>query len=391
VLASAPPRRLEPIGVRWVGAMVAVVVSLVMLAPGSAGADQPSYPPIGSVVISHSLPGFTRSAEGPTNGPLSATSFAAQSADPTQAEEEFHQLAVEPGFAAYVRLWTDLHGPGGGANDVGVTLFRIPNLTSAADFEAGTRQPAMQNSSATTFIVPSIPGAVGSTVEVGAPSPAQEQVVVFRSGIYVAIVQLASSNEHANPATLTSADAIDIAYRQYLATRQAAASVSTPRSSSTLLVVALAVVVLALAAAGFEVARRRRRGSATPAVTDPWGDDGPLAAMGARVPGPHSSTDSAGSEPGLAPPVAVPGGAGPLPVPEVPGAATPPTAAGPVPATPLAPVPSGGPTTPVGRLDEPAAGTEPAWLPDPTGAPGTLRYWDGLAWTSHVAVRSTFR
>ncbi|MGC8471370.1 MAG: DUF2510 domain-containing protein [Acidimicrobiales bacterium] len=36
----------------------------------------------------------------------------------------------------------------------------------------------------------------------------------------------------------------------------------------------------------------------------------------------------------------------------------------------------------------PPAGTPAGWLPDPGGAPDTLRYWDGNAWTQHFAQRS---
>jgi hypothetical protein len=36
----------------------------------------------------------------------------------------------------------------------------------------------------------------------------------------------------------------------------------------------------------------------------------------------------------------------------------------------------------------PSAGTPAGWLPDPGGAPDTLRYWDGNAWTQHYAQRS---
>lgn len=36
----------------------------------------------------------------------------------------------------------------------------------------------------------------------------------------------------------------------------------------------------------------------------------------------------------------------------------------------------------------PAPSTPAGWLPDPSGAPDTLRYWDGSAWTQHVAQRT---
>jgi len=49
-----------------------------------------------------------------------------------------------------------------------------------------------------------------------------------------------------------------------------------------------------------------------------------------------------------------------------------------------APPPPPQPAAPVG----PAPGTPAGWLPDPAGAPNTLRYWDGNGWTQHVAQRS---
>ena len=36
----------------------------------------------------------------------------------------------------------------------------------------------------------------------------------------------------------------------------------------------------------------------------------------------------------------------------------------------------------------PPPGTPASWLPDPAGAPDTLRYWDGMSWTQHVAKRN---
>jgi hypothetical protein len=36
----------------------------------------------------------------------------------------------------------------------------------------------------------------------------------------------------------------------------------------------------------------------------------------------------------------------------------------------------------------PPPGTPASWMPDPAGAPDTLRYWDGNGWTQHVAKRN---
>ncbi len=52
-----------------------------------------------------------------------------------------------------------------------------------------------------------------------------------------------------------------------------------------------------------------------------------------------------------------------------------------------APAPQGAPGAPMAPASPPP-GTPAGWLPDPGGAPNTLRYWDGNAWTQHVAARS---
>ncbi len=54
---------------------------------------------------------------------------------------------------------------------------------------------------------------------------------------------------------------------------------------------------------------------------------------------------------------------------------------GPAPAPPPPPAPA-----PMPQM--PPVGTPAGWMPDPSGAPDTLRYWDGASWTQHVATRS---
>lgn len=75
----------------------------------------------------------------------------------------------------------------------------------------------------------------------------------------------------------------------------------------------------------------------------------------------------AGFSSGAPAPAPAPGTGTPAPAP-APAAAPPPAA----PAAPPAPAP----------------GTPAGWLPDPSGVPNTLRYWDGSGWTQHVAQRS---
>jgi len=51
------------------------------------------------------------------------------------------------------------------------------------------------------------------------------------------------------------------------------------------------------------------------------------------------------------------------------------------PSAPPAPPPPAAPAMP-------APGTPAGWMPDPGGMPDTLRYWDGMSWTQHVAKRN---
>lgn len=48
------------------------------------------------------------------------------------------------------------------------------------------------------------------------------------------------------------------------------------------------------------------------------------------------------------------------------------------------PAPMPAPAAPMGPLP----GTPAGWLPDPSGDPDTLRYWDGAGWTEHLARRT---
>ena len=248
-------------------------------------------------MISQPLPGYTAAPPGPTNGPLTPAEFASQSTSPQQAEAQFDALAAEPGFGAFIRLWTDRTGAGKGANDVAVLLFRIPRRQDAEGFEAGLRAPFAGSE---PFDVPSIPGAHGYTVDIASPVRAVEQIVVFRAGQYVAMTELASSTSASNPATLTPSQAVSVSYQQYgsirhgdpvrstdvrrPATRQAttataAASVTPALVAEVAALVALAALAMWLFA--FRPLRRRRLSSAVPG---PWDRGGLFDMFGATIP-----------------------------------------------------------------------------------------------------------
>ncbi|HWE69075.1 MAG TPA: DUF2510 domain-containing protein, partial [Acidimicrobiales bacterium] len=439
------------------------------------------------------------------------------------------------------------NGPGKGANDIVITLYRIPNSQDADSFASGSQKPYQQPGAASSFAVPSIPGAHGYTVSITSPTQVTEQVVLFKSDPYVAIVQLASSVATSNPAPLNPSDAISVSFQQYTAIRHflgtptAGAPPGTASATSksgsivpTVLAVIGGLVVLAAIAwmaAGPPRDRRRRRRAAlfapshelrVPIPIDvPVADTRPVRLArgpvirvvevepktGSVVSPPRAMPAKAGPRPLSAPrpalqPVveaeAVPG-VEPQPAPAWSAAAAAPKPEPPVqpavhtrtgfePAVEPGPEPGVGPgavpefgsepvfesafeplsepvygpvadpaleelelaesaaaelaaqelaklgttvdsvtrpevgpdqgigpptdpvvgpsapdhraawmpepagpgaaATPVGPFEDPRPGTPSGWLPDPSGLPDVLRYWDGQAWTFHVATRS---
>jgi hypothetical protein len=295
-----------------VGALAAVTVCAPLDAAGAVPAEPAGHPapPLGSAILTEALPGFATVPAGPTNGPLTATEFASQSSNPQQAERQFAALSSQPGFGAFIRLWTDRDGPGHGANDLAVLVFRIPDTTEAGAFTTGLLAPFDGLPAAIPFTVPSVPGARGYSIQVTSPVDATEQVVVFRAGRYVSMIQLASTTSGSNPTPLTRSQAITVSYQQSVLVRQvdpagsaaseppppthrAAASGRTPTdvqgtSSSSDLVWLLGPVALAGGAVVvglWAVRRRRRTGRAPEPASDPWGPDGIFASFGAVDPG----------------------------------------------------------------------------------------------------------
>jgi hypothetical protein len=316
------------------------VLSATVPAAGTAGAAGATRPPLDRLVLGRPLPGYSPAPAGPTDGPLTASEFASQSSDPQQAERQFDALAAQSGFGAVIRLWTDGSGGGEGENDLAVLLFRIPTVRDAQAFAAGLGVPFATSVDATPFAVPSVPGARGYTVQIATPVHAVEQIVVLRTGQYVAMVQLASSAAPTNHGLLTPAQAVAVSFQQFAALRfgdpagssalpTAAApppvATAPPVSSGTpvALVAAAALLVLAAAVGGVLLVRRRRRPAerVEAEAPDPWGPGGLLEAFGAVVPGTGSAsgarppwpTDPIGAPQARAVPVLATTGAAPSP------------------------------------------------------------------------------
>jgi hypothetical protein len=290
--------------VLWVtpGEVLVVGAPLTMGVPIAASATVPtrSDPPLSSLVLPESQSGYTVVPSGPTNGTLTPTEFASQSSSPRQASEDFKSLATEPGFAAFIRLWTDSDEPGPEANDVALLLFRIPRIKNAEAFAVGLRTPFEDPTGSTPFVIPGVPGAHGYSVEVSSPVYAVEQIVVFRAGEYVVMAQLASSAFASSPAVLSPSQAIVTSERQYDALRKGDPRGTSGRRAPPLLpnaisapsgayappgLVALALVVLAV---GCTVAvhrrRRSRSGTAPSTAVDPWGPNGIFESFAGAVP-----------------------------------------------------------------------------------------------------------
>jgi hypothetical protein len=282
------------------------VLALASVTNPRAGASEPAatqYPPLGSLVVSHPIPGYKVAPYGPSNGPLTGSEYASQSSAPQLAQNQFSALATQTGFGAAIRLWSNRSGPDPGANDVAVLLFRIPDVTDAKAFEVSLRTPFSGSVDSSSYVISSIPGAQGYSVQTNSPVHAVEQVVVFRAGEYVAMVELASSLSGSNPTILTPSQAVAVGVGQYWtlgkgdpvgsrvqpapANSQATVAAPSGRGRVPVLVSAVAVAALIGGAAAVLLRRRRRPVASQPAGIDPWGPGRLFESFGATVPDPN--------------------------------------------------------------------------------------------------------
>jgi hypothetical protein len=306
----------------WMGALGGASAGA---APVTSGSD------LGALVIATPLPGYVAAPPGVTNGALTASAFASQSATPATAAAQFNALAAQTDFGAYLRLWTEAGSAGSagaGANDLAILLFRIPDATVAEAFATGLLQPFLSSATSQPFDVPSIAGAHGFSVTVTTPVHATQQIVVFTTGEFVVMVQCASATTASNVTPLTAAQAVAVSYEQFTALPVAAPITSPPSTThaspahpspvhpsavpsavaagagndgALVLGTLIAIIVCAGLTLAFVLLRKRPRASARHRVrsrgeppvpvdpvppsgpVDPWGPDGIFAAMGAVV------------------------------------------------------------------------------------------------------------
>ncbi len=377
---------------RAAASLVAVASLVAAAVPGGpAGASTTTtvpLVPLGPLVMGAPFPGFTATPPGPLNGPLTASTWASYSSDPA-AGSEFRQLAASPDFAAYLREWRDARSPTQGMNAVVSLVFRIPEAPIASSFETGLVR-SLEAPPAQRWDVPSIPGAQGLTVTAASPVPATVHDVIFRTGIYVVMVQLASSVGPKNTRPFTIAEAISASYLQYALVAVAPGGgrpVPTQNGGGgggggAVVGVVIAALLLAVLGAGTWWMLQRRRAGGTQEVSSRIGAprDTLAGVRNAVRTGTRAVTRGvaravtrvvarAGTRAGA--PAADDALAAAL---QAMGAVEPATTeSSPRPAVPVPDL--------AGHAE--AAG----WLPDPSGDPERVRYWDGSGWTAHTAVR----
>lgn len=344
--------------------------------------------PVGPLVMGAPFPGFTATPPGPLNGPLTASTWASYSSDPA-AGSEFRRLAASPGFAAYLREWRDARSPTQGMNAIVSLVFRIPDATIGSSFETGLVR-SLEAPPAQRWDVPSIPGAQGLTITAASPVPATVHDVIFHTGIYVVMVQLASSVGPKNTRPFTIAEAIAASYLQYALVAVAPGGgrpVPTQNGGGggggggAVAGVVIGALLLAVLGAGtwWVLQRRRaggtRTGTSTGARTVTLG--GTLAgARTAVLTGARTATramaragtratgraDTAEGDDALAVALKRLGA--------VESATT-----------------DDGPRSAVPVPDLTGHSEAAGWFPDPSGDPDRVRYWDGGRWTTHTALR----
>lgn len=356
-----------------------------------------------ALMLSVPLPGlsdFSLVGPGATNGPLTAQTLGSYSNDPAQVENLYGRYSAQSGFAGWIKTWQDKSGQ----NQVVEIAIRFHSAAQARSNDTAfvsTLSKGLSGGARSHY--PSIPGSTAFTIDESATTqgttdiPAQQvQAIVFSAGNYLVVLHTDSPN---GPGTrpIAAGTAGALAFQQYqvllpVIRQQSGATKQTPPPKSsagstvrTVGIALLAAVALAVLVIAFVTARRRRRSE--PGRAGPEVATGKDVAKSPDVPRRSPEPIGSGTSNGSSRRDVSNGRATKDGHKELVGAAS----------------ASGRRTRSrrdANRAKHPSAltaleqsvppDTSPGWYEDPTDERHLrIRYWDGSAWTTHVAEPET--
>jgi hypothetical protein len=250
--------------------LTALAVILGFVVTESAALAGPTD--LSTIVLSETVPGFTASPTGPTNGPLNSSNlkfFTGSGAHAALAE----RLATGD-LRGYLRLWLPRPQNGDG---VGIAALHFKKSAEVGAFLTGI-VTSEQQAGGDRFRVPHVPGASGYALHTSTSgTPATEYAVAFARGNTVFEVEVMSSS-----GALTMADAVSVAVKQAASAPGSPQFASSPPQRSFAyragVVVGLVLLVLLVAGAISIVVRRGGTRRATPFTPPSPGVAGGLTA-----------------------------------------------------------------------------------------------------------------
>jgi hypothetical protein len=203
------------------------------------------------------LPGLGAGYSVISEGPLDASTFAANSPDPKAADGALTTLAQQ--IHTYQRTWQDAAD----TNQVQDLLVRFTTTTGAETFLHAVEHSLDAGEIVNSGPLRSIPGAQRTTYIASTSEQGIGQAITMRAGVYVDLLSFFSGAEgNLEPITPAAAFRVAKAQRAAMATAPGGQNGTTrPTTGTTLSGVtwaALAVLILAAAVATPYVLRRRR-------------------------------------------------------------------------------------------------------------------------------------
>jgi hypothetical protein len=239
---------------------VSVATLVVALQPPPAFASGS----LSTIVVTKTFPGFVLSTPGTDNGPLTAASVSSLFANESKVQQaQFVQLLNSGQLSGYARIWRSQPLVGSA-----VVLFAFHTdsnyslSTLLGGLEKGIAAQVVLNHGS-TFGVPGVADSKGYSVNVSENGTAvREFAVAFAKGNDAFLITLATTNY-----SLTKANAVTLAQRQWAQTPGAAVAPQSPPSVAVdLLWGVVAAFVVAMLSVLWLRQRTRRRVRDNPAV-----------------------------------------------------------------------------------------------------------------------------